>query len=345
MSESQRACFLSVILAVIVGRASATDWVRPGVNTNQPVWGVRGGLLFAIHPGGFSGGEGGPRGLIRLGYPTLTNAGYDLINFIAIEPVVRGKRGFSELEQSALDRCAGKRFWVKAEAGQLTSTNGLEQLEVTLFVERFDHGAHVRLRLRQRSDAPGEWRLAVEAESGSAPLDECILTATMGNKARTRQLWLRDGPVSSLKLYPDYAGLEFAPHRDFALEYLPRTTGGDVLVAVTTDEAAPWEVQPFGRPSFWDYRGNKVTQYWRKPAAAVRKELRCTVNGRFTYWGSKRPIPGGVAFENFELGNAFRAGDAFVFGITRRAPAELAVLGVTPHARNDRPINPAGRTR
>jgi len=153
MSKRPHACFLAAILTLAGFSARAADWIRPGVNTNAPVWGIRGGLLFAIHPGGFSGGAGGPRGLIRLGYPTLTNGGYDLINFIAVEPVVKGRRGFSELEHSALDQCAGKRFWVETQTGQLTTNNGVEQLEVGLFVERFDHGAHVRLRLRQRADA------------------------------------------------------------------------------------------------------------------------------------------------------------------------------------------------
>src|ERR1051325_3912793 len=86
--------------------ASGADWVRFGLNTNQPVWGIRGGLIWALPPAGFRGGE--PRGLIRLGYPVLAGEGYDLINFIAIEPIVHGRRGFSELERSVLDGCPGK---------------------------------------------------------------------------------------------------------------------------------------------------------------------------------------------------------------------------------------------
>ena len=63
--------------------------------------------LAPIPPSGFKGHE--PRGLIRLGYPVLTNGGYELINFIAIEPVVRGRKGFSELEKSKLDGVNGVR--------------------------------------------------------------------------------------------------------------------------------------------------------------------------------------------------------------------------------------------
>jgi len=51
--------------------------------------------------------------------------------------------------------------------------------------------------------------------------------------------------------------------------------------------------------------GAKVTQYWRK-AAAVGPDLVCAVNGRFAYWTSDRPIPGGIAFENVELREPFK---------------------------------------
>jgi hypothetical protein len=319
------------VLTVLCGvSAHGADWVRAGLTTNAPIWGVAGGLRFALHPAGFTRGTGGPRGLIRLGYPTLTNGGYDLINFIAVEPVVNGKKGLSELERSSFDKKQGKIFWTgdsetpsssHLDPGQITSpAPGVEELSVRVRVERFDNGAHVRLILAQRSDAPDELRLTVEANADSAKMETCILTATMGNKARARLLFLNDGPVSSLQLYSDYRAEHFAPHRIFPLDRLPRAANGDVLVAIMNDEENPAAVQPFGRPHFWDYRGAKVTQYWRKPASQVVPELRCAVNGRFTYWGGKRPIPGGISYENFELREPFRSGQTFIFGITRRCP-------------------------
>ncbi len=60
---------LGTILAVLtLARCVAVgaDWVRAGLNTNQPIWGVRGGLLWAIPPGGFRPASG-QRGLIRVG--------------------------------------------------------------------------------------------------------------------------------------------------------------------------------------------------------------------------------------------------------------------------------------
>jgi hypothetical protein len=66
-----------------------------------------------------------------------------------------------------------------------------------------------------------------------------------------------------------------------------------------------------------------VTQYWRKPAAHVTDDLRCVVNGRFKYWMSDRPIPGGIAYENFELQQSFHDGQQFIFGVSSRSPREL----------------------
>jgi hypothetical protein len=321
-------------LCATAAPSEAAEWVRAGTNTNQPVWGLRGGLQFAIPPGGFTWDDGGPRGLIRIGYPTLPENRYDLINFIAVEPVVNKRRGFSELETSALDGKQGKRFWASESAartntsaalrpGRISSPRpGVEELTVLLFVEEFANGAHVRLLLSQRSDAPDELRFTVHAEPDSAQLDACILTATMGNKARTRLLWLNDATVSSLDLYRDYRGPGFAEHQFFPLARLPRTANGDVLVAITNDEKNPAETTS-GLSRFWQYHGEKVTQYWRKPAVEISPGLRCAVNGRFQYWMSRTPVPGGVAYENFELNETFRDGQQFIFGVTRRSPADL----------------------
>jgi hypothetical protein len=322
---------LLITLATLFAATSASaevEWVQAGVNSNTTIWGIKGGLQFALHPGGFTGGSGGPRGLIRIGYPTLPNGAYDLINFIAVEPIVSGRKGFSELEKSARDQQPGKLFWVSEanpigtgvsplDGGRIERVEaGVQVLSLTVFAEKFENGAHVRLNLSQRSDAPGELKLVVESEPDSAKIDSCILTATMGNKARTRLLYLKDGPVSSLQLYPDYREDHFAPHRIFGLEKLPRNLKGDVMVRIANDEENPSHVQPFGRPYFWEYRGIKVFQYWRKPAAEITPQLSCAVNGRFTYWMSKQPIPGGIAFENFELREPFRSGQSFIFGIS-----------------------------
>jgi len=320
-------------LLIAPGTALAADWVRAGVNTNQPVWGLTDGVQFAIPPGGFSGGEGGPRGLIRIGYPTLPGNRYDLINFIAVEPVVGQTRGYSELEKSRFDDRQGKWLWTgptpptngasaALSPGVITSPQkGVEELTVPLFIERFDNGAHVRLVLSQRSDSPDELCLTVHAEPDSAPIQTCILTATMGNKARARLLRLKDKTVSSQELFGCHAGEGFTPHAFFPLARLPRNAAGDVLTAISTDEETP--AAALTSTDFWKYGGEKVTQYWRKPAAGLNDSLRCAVNARSTYWMSGNPIPGGPAFENFELVEDFEDGQQFIFGVTRRTPSEL----------------------
>lgn len=328
----------SLLVALSVSNLTAVsafgreiDWVRPGVNTNHPVWGIRGGLLWAIPPAGFRGHE--PRGLIRLGSPVLTNQSYDLVNFIAIEPIAGGRRGFSELERSQLDGVAGKRIWADvSNTSQINSldpgrldklSDGQEELQVDLRVEKFENGAHVRLALLQRSNRPDEIQLSVFREPDSAPMEYCILTATMGNMARTRQLWLSNEVVSSLKIYSGYIQKDFAPHREYPLPRLHRTVEGRVLVAATNDEDDPTSVYPFPNSELWHYAGCKVTQYWAKNAGTFREDLRVVVNGRYTYWRSSHPIPGGVAFENFELQERYYDGQKFIFGITRKTPQEL----------------------
>jgi hypothetical protein len=49
------------------------------------------------------------------------------------------------------------------------------------------------------------------------------------------------------------------------------------------------------------------------------------VNARFTYWRSSKPVPGGIAFENFELQERFYNAQKFIFGITPRTPQELGL--------------------
>lgn len=316
----------------------AADWIRPVQNTNHPVWGIRGGLQFAIDPAGFR--PRSPRGLIRLGYPVLPSGEYDLINFIAIEPVVNGKKGFSELEQSQIDQRQGKVFWAVAPGetpnegaphiGNLTQVEqGLEELRVPLRIEPFENGARVRLEIVQRSDAPDEVTLTVFAEPESAPMEFCILTATMGNMARTRLLWLKDEVINSLELYPDYKETGFARHSSYSHDRLFQTPKGDVLVAMTSDEGNPAEVFPFPNSPLWHYGGVPVTQFWKKKVGTFRDDLMAVVNARYTYWKSQRPIPGGIAYENFELRERFYDGQQFTFGITKRAPGELGFTATT----------------
>ena len=325
--KNSRHIWLAVLLACaspVPGAARAESPDAKWIQTDQLLWGLRRGLQFAIHPAGFGGQNGGPRGLIRVGAPVLPDGGHTLVNFIAVEPVVEGKRGFSELDHSQRDQAEGKRF--SAEAAKISSPAlGVEQLDVPVNVEKFGNGAHVRLVVSQRTDLPDEIRLTVYMQPDSAPVEACILTATMGNMVRTRRLWLQDEVLSSLKLYPDFRGDGFTPHTVRPLSRLARNAAKDVIVAVTGDELDPAAVFPFPGSRAWHYAGVPVTQYWKMNKGLVRDDLCVAVNARYTYWQSQRPIRGGVAFENFELWTRFRQGQSFVFGVTRATPAELGI--------------------
>lgn len=63
----------------------------------------------------------------------------------------------------------------------------------------------------------------------------------------------------------------------------------------------------------------------REPRGLIRLDLRAVVNGRYMYWRSRQQVPGGIAFENFELRQRFREGQTFVFGITPRTPRDLGL--------------------
>src|SRR5262249_41018786 len=112
----------------------------------------------------------------------------------------------------------------------------------------------------------------------------------------------------------------FAPWRQWERKRLFKKDG-DILVAARSDETDPAAAtyDP-GVAAHWHYEGKPATQSWR--TADVPK-LVTRVNGRTVYWGNSGPIPGGVAYENFELQAPFVEGQEFWFGITRDEPENL----------------------
>lgn len=336
-----------------------TEWIC-AANGHKLVWGVKGGIVFAVWPRGLgTQGAGGPRGLFRIGYER--DGRMTLVNFIAVEPIVNGKRGFSELELSSVIKRGepavlrrGKFIWPYSEYPPPNAKNPgntaedmqhlvvpgwfshpsaeVEQLNVTFDVEKFNNGSHPWIIASVRSDAPQEVTFTIHAAPDSAPMESCILTATMGNYIRARHLWLRDHIVHSKRLWPDpaTAGVGpagFTPPKSFEESSMCRLTNGSLVVMLTTDEDDPSKIVP--KPAHWHYRGCKVTQYWR---AYPHQEhpLRIRVNGRFTYWMSRSPIPNGVAYENFELMQDYFYGQQFVFGITESPPTQFDLMGELP---------------
>ena len=147
----------------------------------------------------------------------------------------------------------------------------------------------------------------------------CILTATMGNYARLRRLHLKNRVEEAQHVYhpflPVFAG--FAAHRQWGIDEL-LVRDGRAFVAATPDEPDPAHARYSPDVSRnWHYQGAVATQYWH---ARARPGLVARVNARQTYWASHSPIPGGVAYENFELEAPFEPGQEFCFGVTPGMP-------------------------
>lgn len=339
-SLSYNTWILLAALATTAFQANATTdsevWVRPKAEGDPLIWGRKDGIIFGLPS---KGGMRGPRGLIRIGIIGRTSGRPELINFIAVEPVTTGtgarhmRLALSELEMSQLDPDKrGKRMWTDSATGELT-TGSRETLSVRIEVEPFTaNRAHVYVIARMHADRPEELELTVHHHEDSAPIDELTLTATMGNKERLRQLWLKDGVIDSRELFAGYEGVDFIEKKPYPMDRMLNWQGDPVAIA-TTNEANPTGVPVPGAPS-WMYVSVKLTQYWRVPAAHVQPNLRVRVNGRRVYWSSEVPIPGGISFENFEVQQRYVPGQQFVFGMTQKEPKDfqppVAVLPQAP---------------
>jgi len=318
--------------------AAQGKWLLPAKDAAaMAVYGVKDGLAVGIWP------MGGPRGLIRILAPYTTEQQNCLMNFIAIEPVVRGRRGLSEMESSGLDDRQGKLFWISTDLPKAPKPRRpwdpppptffrigeVEAMTFYVCTESFQNGAQPIVQVIFRQDRPEEATFRLHAAAGSAKMDACILTATMGNYARLRRLHLRDKVVEAPALWPKMEGLwsalsGFTPRKTYGVEHLA-VLEGEAIVAATPNEKDPASAT-YDRnvPRFWHYRGVPAVQYWR----AKRCEgLKAAVNGRATYWGSGAKIPGGVAFENFEMIAPFEEGQEFTFGVTTRRPEQMAEFG------------------
>lgn len=340
-------CLLLGLSAVALGQES--PWVRPSKPGDPLVWGRRDGIVFGLSS---QGGIRGPRGLIRLGLFPPGSSTPDLLNFIAVEPVIVGagprfdRMAFSELEMSQLDPGQrGKRMWVDSESvdadgapsGKLETLHAgkatVERLSVRIDIEKFTaNGAHVYVVASVDSDHPDEVRVQTYAENDSPMIEELTVTATMGNYERLRLLWLNDRVVDSRQLFAAYTGTAFVEDENYPLGEMLRSGDGDAVVFCSSSEADPGTT-PGNSTAHWVYTLPKLTQYWRVPGHDVQPDLRVRVNARRVYWASTAPVLGGIAFENFEVRQRFVPGQSFIYGITRKEPWDFyhGPYHLTPH--------------
>lgn len=307
---------LGGVLGMLTGVAFADEWVRPPARSERfPVWGHANGIQVGLPWGR------GPWGLLYVYADAITSTPHHVLNFIAIEPIVGDARGLSELEPSQLDARNGKRFWSADEPDfkprdPLDAARGVatsDTLQVYIMSERFRNGAQPYVRMTFHSNAPGEVSFETFCAPDATTMSKCVLTATMGNYARLRRIWLRERVEEAGKIWPEYRGKDFADRRYFPLRDLWRSATGEVLFALTPDEADP---AASSAPGHWSFLGVPATQYWRIPPDETGDDLTASANGRFMYWRSRNPIPGGIAVENFEIERPFRPGEKSTFGVT-----------------------------
>ena len=312
-------------------------WVRPSADKpSQAIWGFADGIQVGINPPGL------PRGLLYILCPYLMDEDnprrkFDVINYIAMEPVdaATHRRGLSEMEHSALDNKQGKRFissdtpqkpeWDKLHParGTVAVEDGKQTLTVWIFSEKFDNGADVYVRLRFMEDKPYQFELQTFASLESVPLDMFVLTATMGNKMRLRRLYVGEGVTKlATELWPDYTDKWFTPYDRTPLDKMIRDRkGGAWALAEPTETDFSKAEYEEGTSNGWKYNGRPATQYWYSPLPGEKTEA--IVNSRYTYWAIFKKIPGGVAFENFELQEPFRQGAVYYFGVDPEKPAKI----------------------
>jgi hypothetical protein len=332
--------FLVLLCLLLAQTAMAQQWIKPGKKGDPPIWGIKNGILVGLWPAAIDGVKptdgGGPRGLLRIGYDYM-DVPY-LINYIAVEPEVNGDMEFSEVSPSTTDGKLGKVFWasdavISHPDPQHPET---EALSLDIHMEKFIDGAHPYLRLSIRSDHPDELCLQIFNEPNSVVMARCALTATMGNYSRLRKLYLKDQVIDSRKLFAGYDDIEFAEKNPYPAGELLRNKNGDYVAIAEPSEAFPelasWpQDTAYLKAWRWRYRPfYPLTQYWRKEAANSDSTLQVRVNGRVKYWSGgsddKRryiDIPGGAAFENFEMRERYHPGQTFYFGLTRQTAKEL----------------------
>ncbi|GAA4096392.1 hypothetical protein [Mucilaginibacter panaciglaebae] len=344
--------FLFTLLFNSAAQAQA-KWIRPETSSDKPMWGIHNGIVFCLWPNAVETGHkgsGGPRGLIQVGYEY--NGKIYLINYIAIEPIVDGKIEFSEISPSATDGKWGKLMWasdtktndaynpVSISHGVISHPDSkhpqTEQLTLFVFMEQYLDKAAPYLKISIRSDRPEEICFEINNKANSAHMDRCALTATMGNYSRLRLLHLNNKVIDSRKLYSDYAGIDFIEKEAYPVTQMLKLKDGSPIALATQNESLAqlntWPTDSaYSAKKGWRYRPDfKLTQYWRKDGASYDPSLQIRVNGRANYWAGASPdprqyvnLPGGPAFENFELREKYYPGQKFIYGLSRKSVDEI----------------------
>lgn len=350
-------CCIGVVLVALnsFSQGYRDPWIRPSSHNDKSIWGLKEGIVVSLWPyaleGSADGFGGGPRGLLRIGMASKGRVYH--LNFIAVEPVVNGKIEFSEISPSTVDNQWGKLMWASDDSSRRTgffptaiskgvisypdpSRREIEELSFYVHMEQFKHGAFPYLRIFFRSDRPMELGIQVLNRRGSAKMERCVLTATMGNYSRLRKLYLKDNIIDATQLYKGYDDIHFIEKPAYPANTMLRTKSGDFIAVAATNETfeslANWpQTESYQNRINWRYRMPfAVMQYWRKPADQADPSLQVRVNGRAKYWSGGSldkshyiDIPGGPSFENFELQENYVPNQVYYYGLHKGTIDEL----------------------
>ncbi len=307
-------------------------WLQPAQGEEaMAIWGFADGIRIGLAP------LPGPRGLVRIYTPYLEHPDFFIMNYIAFEPIAKStmKKGYSEHEWSDLDNVQGKRF-VSSDTdvapkdpnlrypakGVIATENGRQTLTVYVFSEKFRNGAEVYVKFKFTEGFPYEFEMTPFVKDGSVELERINLTATMGNRARLRTLFLADGKtVEAPILWSDYKDVNFTKRHFIPSSEMIKDNKGGVWFIGAPNEKDPSKAIIPEHSKGWRYPGKKATQYWycSNPGPNVEG----AVNGRYTYWMNHFPIPGGIAYENFDMTEPLRSGQKYIFGISPLDPKQF----------------------
>lgn len=304
------------------GHRQGFVWPGNGQPLDRAVWGHADGIQIGLAP------TPGPHGLMRVYMPHFGQPYPHRINFISVEPMAMGQRGRdqSELAHSKIRDARGLRFVAtdSLEPPDLSAVTALtsgkvsedgNRLRIFVHTESFPNGSKPIIEVVFDRSRRSEVDLIRHLSPSSAPLAECVLSATMGNYAQLRRIQLVDSTAIASALWGEETkdALHFYPWRTFQANQLPKDAAGRTLAILHSDVTDYREVR-YGEtiPATWRYRGLPVVQYWR---AERDSHPILAVNARDTYWQIEQPIPGGRSIENFELRQPFRPGQRITFGI------------------------------
>jgi hypothetical protein len=197
-----------------------------------------------------------------------------------------------------------KKVWEPAEG--VLSEDG-KTLRLFVHPEPFSNRARPVIEIR--FDAPHANRIGfrVHTASESTGMTECVLSAMSGSFADLRQLHFADGHVKTTKQmfesWPDESKLtdkERSPWQTFSGEQFPLVDDGTLRQIRLTSDVSDYSTLKYAGAvsTGWQYKALPSEQSW---LCAAETPFTVALRARKSFRNGNGPIPGGPAFEDFEL--------------------------------------------